>query len=145
VRSELNMQLVYSCGLFNYDRHFLTNRDTHVAQILANDLLSIYIVRELEKLREEKTSVKTNATSNLNWTETKASLTALVYAFHSSQCFNNGKIELKEIAQAFSKLCNVDLGDFYRTWAEIKLKKDPTKFFDALKMSIQNRINNDLG
>ncbi|WP_317897811.1 RteC domain-containing protein [Aurantibacillus circumpalustris] len=144
VRSELNIHLAHSSGLFNYDRNFSTNRDSHVAQILTNDLLAIYIISELEKLREEKTSAKLIAVSNLNWTDTKASLTVLVYAFHSYQCFNNGKSELKEIAQAFSKLCNVDLGDFYRTWAEIKLKKDPTKFLDALKISVHNRINSDL-
>lgn len=143
-RSEFNIHLAHSSGFFNYDRNFSTNRDTHVAQILANDLLSIYILNELEKLRGEKIGVKVNAASNLVWSDTKASLVLLIYGLHSAHCFGNGKAELKEIAHVFSKLFNIELGDFYRTWAEIKLKKEPAKFIDSLKMAVLIRINKDL-
>jgi hypothetical protein len=111
---------------------------------MANDLISVYICNELKKIEEAKHVQVPIASSNLKWTDSKVSLTVLIYALHSAPSFNNGNIELKEIGLAFSKLCNIDLGDFYRTWAEIKLKKDPTKFLDILKVALENRIKADM-
>lgn len=143
VRNKLNMHLAYTDAFFSYDKGFSTNRDSHVAHIQASDLLSEYIATEIEKVRNRKAISRHDNISNLLWTDTKVSLTHLVYALHSSAVFNSGNVELKEIAQTFSKVCNIDLGDIYRTWSEIKLKKYPTKFLEGLKLALDNRIKAD--
>lgn len=144
VTNKINMHMAYSNGFFRYDKGFSTNRDSHIAEIIAKDMLSIYIIKELQKIYDEKNNSTASINSTLVWSDTKAALVLLIYALHSTRCFSNGKTELKEIAQVFSKLFNIELGDFYRTWAEIKLKKEPTKFLDNLKVAIENRINADM-
>lgn len=144
LRSRLNLHLAYTETFFNYDCDFSTNRDSHVAHIMANDLLSNYIQKELQKIHDAKAIPKLQQKSNLHWTDTKASLIVLIYALHSASSFNNGNAELKEIANTFCKSFNIDTGDIYRTWSELKLRKDPAKFLDLLKMAIENKINEDM-
>lgn len=144
VRSQLSLNLAYSDKFFTYDKGFSTNRDTHIAHIMAKDLLMLHVAGELEKLRNQVNHTNAGVQSHLRWTDTKVSLTLLVYALHSSAVFNGGNVELKEIAQTLGKVCNIDLGDIYRTWSEIKLKKDPSKFLETLKLAVDNRIIADL-
>ena len=63
---------------------------------------------------------------------------------YTAGSFNRGTLELKELAETISEIFNIELGDFYRTWAEIKLRKEPTKFLDNLKILLENRIKEDL-
>ena len=55
--------------------------------------------------------------------------------------FNNGKADLKHIASHFSKSFNIELGDFYHTYNDIKeRKKCQTKFIDELKSSLITKM-----
>lgn len=58
--------------------------------------------------------------------------------------FNRGTLELKELAETISQIFNIELGDFYRTWAEIKLRKESTKFLDTIKFTLESKIKADL-
>lgn len=53
----------------------------------------------------------------------------LIYALFGTKAINNGQIEIKEIAETFEIMFNIKLGDYCRTFQEIKRRKlSNTKF-----------------
>ena len=79
--------------------------------------------------------------SNLNWTGSKTNLIELVYALQSSGSINSGTADIKEIALMLERVFNIDLGNYYQTFTEIRSRKsNPTKFIDNLKESLINRL-----
>ncbi|MCW3072882.1 MAG: hypothetical protein JWO44_2772 [Bacteroidetes bacterium] len=142
-----NFQLAIQHSVFDVDMNFRTSHDNKVAEILANEQLIKYIETELDKLETippaEVKSVQ-NSKQQLKWTDSKVALIELIYALHSSGSLNKGVLDLKELVLALSLLLNVELGDFYRTWAEIKIRKEPTRYLDSLKVNLENRIMVDM-
>jgi len=77
----------------------------------------------------------------LNWTESKAALVELIYALHSSNSINDGRIDIKAIAELFGSIFSIELGDVYHTFSEIRNRKiEPTKFIDLLKDSLLSKM-----
>jgi hypothetical protein len=75
------------------------------------------------------------------WTGSKVSLTEIMYAFHTKGVFNNGAAELKEIASYFEEIFHIDLGQYRRTFLEIRNRKsDKTKFIKALDEELLKRM-----
>ena len=71
--------------------------------------------------------------SPLSWTGNKTALTELIYALSAQGVFNNGNADIKLIAKVFENAFNIDLGDFYHTFMELKARKiNRTKFLDSL-------------
>jgi hypothetical protein len=65
-----------------------------------------------------------------------------LYALHYQGCLNNGTADLKEIAAYFEVIFNVDLGDFYRTYLELRQrKKGRTKFIDGLQVMLNKKMD----
>ena len=64
----------------------------------------------------------------------------LIYAAQATGCFNNGKADIKELAIYFARVFNIDLGDFYRNFLEIKNRQNPTKFLELLKDNLIKKI-----
>jgi len=68
----------------------------------------------------------------------------LIYALYHSRVINNGNLEIKELANELQKLFNIELGDFYKIYSEIRLrKKSRTKFLDDLSIGLINEIQKD--
>jgi hypothetical protein len=57
----------------------------------------------------------------LKWTASKTALTELIYAVLG--VFNNGNTDIKLIAKTFEEAFNIELGDFYHTFMELKARK----------------------
>ena len=145
LRNNSEHNMLADESYFFSDKKFTTTHDDRISQILACELLAIHIRKEINNLekREGMEPIK-QYHKTLVWTDSKVFLVELIYALHTAGSFNRGTLELKELAQTLSESCNIDLGDIYRTWAEIKLRKEPTKYLDILKALLENRINNDL-
>lgn len=79
--------------------------------------------------------------SRLFWTANKTDLIELIYALQSSGAINSGTADIKEMATACELLFNIDLGDYYRTYLEIRSRKtNQTKFLDKMKDSLVTRM-----
>ena len=77
------------------------------------------------------------------WTGSKVSLTELLYALHSEGVFNNGAVDLKNIAEYFEDIFDIDLGQYRRTFLEIRVRKsERTKFINSLKENLTKRMDN---
>ncbi len=76
------------------------------------------------------------------WTGSKVALVELIYALHAEGVFNNGSSDLKDVAEFFEHTLNVDLGQFHRTFLEIRMRKsDRTKFLNSLRDSVLKRMD----
>ena len=145
IRGKADIRLFPDSLSFFIDDKFSTSHDTTVATIMAYDMLIIYLKREIDKL-ENNNSMETNINafkkqSKLFWTGNKTDLIELIYALHSSGAVNSGTADIKEMASACEQMFNIDLGDYYRTFLEIRSRKiNQTKFIDKLKDSLENKM-----
>jgi len=122
------------------DAQFTTPKDMVIAQIIGNTRTINYLRRKVSR-NKKKLFCEGNKESNLKWTGNKVDLVELIYALHSSGSFNNGRADLKEIAEAFETTFHTSLGDYYRTFLEIRERKvQPIKFLNQLKINLQKRI-----
>ena len=136
--SEMNMYLDPECYCF--ERNFSTSYDYILAKLLANKSIVIYIKN---KLKTRDLPIEPSIMSHLNWTDSKVDLVELIYALHSAQSLNNGNVELSEIALVFEQVFNIELKDFYRTFADIKSRKTSTKFLNLLRSQLAERIREE--
>lgn len=126
---------------FFTDQQFSTSHCSTVATIIAYEKLIVKLKLEINKL---KTGINMSGVykafqkeSNLNWTGNKTDLIELIYALHSTGAINNGGADIKETAMAFEQLFNIDLGNYYHSFVEMRSRKiNPTKFMDTLKTSL---------
>jgi len=142
VRGQEDVHLLIEPEYFYANPAFCTSHDLKVAKIIAYDMLAIYIKSETTKLESANNKDGFNILnkSQLFWTDNKISLVELVYSLHAQGSFNRGTTDIKELARAFEKLFNVDLGDIYRSYIEIKGRQKPTKFLDELKAKLNAKI-----
>ena len=141
IRGKHDIRLWLDTFYFEADHRFSTSHNYKVAKILANDLIQVYLEDQLNN----KHYKKANSKSPLSWTGSKTALTELIYALYAQGVFNNGNTDIKLIAKTFESTFNIDLGDFYHTFMELKARKiNRTKFLDILcealikKMDEQN-------
>lgn len=72
------------------------------------------------------------------WTDSKAALIELAYALQARGSVNNGKGDLNKIIADLEMVFNVRLGNFYRVYQSIRMrKKNRTIFLDGLKESLE--------
>ena len=128
VRGKHDIRLWLDTFYFEADHRFSTSHDYKVAKIIANDLIQVYLEDRLNNINVKKVS-----DNSLKWTASKTAFTELIYALYSHGAFNNGNTEIKLIAKTFEDAFNIELGDFYHTFMELKARKiNRTKFLDRL-------------
>ena len=129
------------------DRKFSTAHDYTFALLMAHEQLIEYIGDAIQKLTsfckgELKSDCTVSQSSKLHWTESKAAMVELIYALHSSESINEGKLDIKEITEVFERMFNIQLGDVYHTFLEVRNRKiERTKFIDHLKKSLIKRMD----
>jgi len=145
LRGKFDIKLALDSYYFETDTTFSTSHDYKVATILANDLLQLFLENKLIMLNNNENSEKSQRKPNikLTWTASKVALIELMYALHTEGAFNNGAVDLKEIAEYFEYVFEIDLGQYRRTFLEIRARKnDRTKFLATLNDSLQKRMDN---
>jgi hypothetical protein len=145
VRGKHDLSLSLDTFYFETDKNFSTSHDFKVSEIMANELLEIYLKAEIEDInKQEKTTTKglISPKVKLTWTASKASLIELIYALQSQGAFNNTTASIKDIVNYFESVFNIDLNHFYTTFQVIKERKGhQTMFLKALQENLQKRIN----
>ncbi|MEO5777360.1 MAG: RteC domain-containing protein [Flavobacterium sp.] len=144
IRGKYDVKLTLDSFYFQADSRFSTSHDYKVAMILANDMIKIFIEEQLTKLDtpNEILPKEKDTTTNKKWTGSKVALIELIYALHAEGVFNNGTSELKEVANIFEIAFDVDLGQFNRTFLEIRARKsERTKFLNTLKEKLILRMD----
>ena len=105
--------------------------DTNETDRILDDL-NLFLNAEIEYIQaclkynfihHRQTPLKKDASKKLNWTADKINLVELIYALFFSKCINNGNVKIKEIIEIFEDIFSIDLGEYYRTYVEIKRRK----------------------
>lgn len=133
-----------ACFYFERDVRFSTGYDYKIAKIMANDLLELYIKSQLARLKEDTVTehkIHTEFKTRETWTASKTDLAELIYALDTAKCINQGNINLKVLASYVEDIFNVNIGDIYRIYLEIRERKGSrTQFLDRLKDNLTERM-----
>ncbi|MGJ1445473.1 RteC domain-containing protein [Sphingobacterium spiritivorum] len=137
VRWKHDIWLWLDTFYFEADHRFSTLHDYKVAKIIANDLIQVYLEDRLNNINQKESS-----DASLNWTASKTALIELIYGLYSQGVFSNGNADIKVIAKTFEGTFNIDLGDFYHTFLELKSRKiNKTKFLDSLRDTLIRKMD----
>lgn len=110
------------------------------AQMEAYEMLRHYLKKKIKKLGTKEISTP-KSSKLLKWTTSKIDLIESIYALHAAGVFNNGKADLKDIAEYFQQIFDIDLGQYNRVFYDIRSRKNnKTKFVDSLKDALSKRI-----
>lgn len=138
IRGKYDIKLSLDTFYFEVDHRFSTSHDYKVAKIIAYDLIQVYLEDQLNNINHKKVS----DSSSLNWTGSKTALIELIYALHSQGVFDDGNVDIRLTAKTFENIFNIDLGDFYHTFMELKSRKiNRTKFLDNLRDAIIKKMD----
>jgi hypothetical protein len=126
------------------DKEFSTGYDLIIARYLAYEKYAFFLQNELN-LNEFGSKTTTLGeggcfSQTLQWTGSKIELIELMYALQSKGSINNSQIKIKELAAMFEKIFQVDFGDYFHTFSEIKNRRNPTLFIDNLRKALMNKI-----
>lgn len=123
---------------FILDKEFSTPMDYTLAKIKSIKLLVPYIKEKLNNLTMQK-NFETRPEFKINCEATKTDIVELTYALISSGAIRG---DIRELATAFEFLFQMELGDLYRTFIEIRHRSiDRTKFLDELKIALLKRMD----
>ncbi|XCF04814.1 RteC domain-containing protein [Tamlana crocina] len=128
------------------DPKFFTSKDMLWARIKGMDHFSVYVknvIKEVE-LQNKERHPQHKLSKPLQWTSSKAALTELIYALYATRAINNGQDDLKSIAAKFEVLFDINLGNLYKTYFEIKARKGSrSRFLEELRVRFNEKMEND--
>ncbi|EGJ99171.1 hypothetical protein HMPREF9455_00605 [Dysgonomonas gadei ATCC BAA-286] len=79
--------------------------------------------------------------TRITWTANKIDLIELIYAWEKVGCFNYGNVNIKEIVAYIEVVFNIDLGDYYGTFKEMRNRINRTSFLDKLVRVLNDRMD----
>ena len=144
IRGTYDLKLNIETNYFDADHRFTTSHDNIIAKIMASDQIQLYLEAELTTLEKIQPPEKTqlNPKSQQTWTGSKVALIELIYALHSEAVFNNGTSDLKSVFEFFENILKIELGQYHRTFLEIRVRKtNRTKFLDSLKDTLVKKMD----
>ncbi|MFS4467538.1 RteC domain-containing protein [Maribacter sp. 2210JD10-5] len=137
-RVSINEMPVAPSRLYLQDPEFNTPKDALFAQFKAYGLMVRYLKEKLSSISREAGNSVPIQSFDLKCTASKTDIVELTYSLIASGAVQG---DIKELIKAFEMIFNMDLGDFYRTFIEIRNRtNDPTKFLDTLKMALLRRM-----
>jgi len=141
IRGKHDIKLTLDSFYLQADNRFSTSHDYKLARILANEKIKEFLESELVRTDSPK-AIPVKFSKKLKWTGSKVALVELIYALHAESVLNSGKADLKETVGHFEEMFEIDLGQFNRTFLEIRERKsDRTKFLSTLTSTLINRMD----
>ena len=126
-----------SINCIEMDCRFSTGYDNILAMIHTNQMIKDHLQTLIRRINSE------HSENLLTWTGTKTALIELIYALQSVEVINSGKADIKQIATSFENLFNISLGNYYRQFLDIQLRKNGrTNFIDYMKEKLGQRLDN---
>ena len=143
LRDKGRQGIIMDSCFFQADRRFATSHDYTLAKMMASERLQAFLENEMRKHHSGHPALRVeNEGKPLKWPGSKVALVELVYALHAQQIFNGGNSELAAVAAHFSGAFGIELGQFHKTFLEIRERKsDRTKFINALRETLIRRMD----
>ncbi len=153
LRGKDEVQLITDTSHYLTDAEFSTSHDNLVAKIMAYDLLINHYQKLLQELRFTESQGQQSPYGVLGhytkrgfkWTGSKTDLIELIYGLQASGAIEDGTAAINAMVNACEELFELELGNPYRTFLEIKeRKKDQTKFLDEMKIALQQKMEREV-
>ncbi|GAB6121922.1 RteC domain-containing protein [Dysgonomonas termitidis] len=141
LRGQTNAEQYLETFRHEFDQNFSTNCDFKVAKILANDMLSAYLMDEIELLTDNGIKIFTNGfpASKITWLGSKAELQEQIFSWDSAGTF--GKVPLTQLFDYIQNVFNIQLDrNLSRSFDDLKIRNSPTPFLDKLKNALLRRM-----
>jgi hypothetical protein len=141
VRGKLDLLPGIAMYGIDTDPSFTTGYDFLLAKMKANELIQRYLDNEMARYNKPQLSLDENV-KKVTWTGSKAALIELLYALQSTGVLNNGTVALNDIAQFIETVFGIKLGNYYRVFQEIRIrKKSRTQFLDEMKERLIQKMD----
>jgi hypothetical protein len=127
--------MIYNGFLQEIDPDFSTGFDILVAIYLSNKKLVNFLNRKITAIDNNRALPDVPADKpKISWTDSKAALIEVIYAFKAKGSFNHGKATLKDITDVFQKVFDVELSNPTRDFQELLRRKTGYSIYlDGLK------------
>lgn len=146
IRGNPDIFLHFGSFYFERDGNFSTCYDFIMTKILANEMLSNYLINELIKLRmnENSNNEIQFIGSNEKWTDSKNALVEIIYGIDTLGSVNHGTADLKVLASLLGKIFNFDLKNIYQAYSDIRKRKgDRTEYLNRMVRALNKRMDED--
>lgn len=145
LRKKPDIEQIFDCFYIEKDTNFSTYYDSKVTEILANEMLAVYINSKLSELESELNGSLHEPFApkvKITWTGKKTELVEQIYAWIEAECFNNGNISIKDLVEYIEFAFNIDLGDYYHAFIEMRERVGSrTIFLDKLIKFLNKRMD----
>ena len=141
LRGKMYTEQYLETFYYELDPNFSTNCDFKVAKILANDMLSAYLMLELEIVDNNTSKLGTFSfpSNKLTWKGTKTELMEQLYGWDSLGSF--GDIPLTQLSDYIQNVFNIQLdNNLSRAFSDMKIRLIPTPFLDKLTNALLRRM-----
>lgn len=140
LRGRYDLRLLPDDKVLALDPDGCTLQSLMVAKVLAHELLVDHIGRLLISLGTVATP--SPGLPSLQWTGSKVALIELIYAIQSAHVLNSGQADIKLLTHFFESIFNLQLGNVYHVFQEMRLrKKGRTSFLDQLREQLVQRMD----
>jgi hypothetical protein len=142
VRGKHDLRLIPDDLSLSIDSAFCTTQSYKASKLYANELLRIYLNAAINNINRSDPPEKKNVEHSLQWTGSKVSLIELIYAIQTAGVLNNGSADIKQLTSFFESQFQVELGNVYNVFQEMRIrKKNRSQFIDLLKERLIRRMD----
>lgn len=142
MRGKKDLEQYLETFYYELDPKFTTNCDFKVAKILANDMLSAYLMQEIEYLHDKgmKSGNFGYPVTKKRWEGSKAELQELIFALESARSF--GDVPLTQLYDYIQVVFNIRLdSNFSRAFSDLRIRNTPAPYLDKLKEALLRRMD----
>lgn len=139
--SRNNFPFTPTINYYQYPE-FSTSHDMLWAKVQAMYRFIHYLRDSLQRLQPGSTSLFSEKKHKIVlWSGSKTALVELIYALYSSGDLNHGTADLQTIATSFEDFFNIKLDNIYKTYSEIKARKNNrTKYLNELMLYLERKM-----
>ncbi len=142
LRGQANTEQYMETFSHEFDPNFSTNCDFKVAKILANDMLSDYLMREIEALNDNNNLIMGSfgfPATKLTWKGTKAEFQEQILSWDNAATF--GDVPLTQLHSYMQNVFNIQVdSNLSRVLDDLKTRNIPTPFIDKMKNALLRRM-----
>ncbi|MGN6637686.1 MAG: RteC domain-containing protein [Mucilaginibacter sp.] len=139
---QFEPQLLVDGSVLDGDPLFTTSHDHVLAQIMANELILVYLEKAILELNQKAEMDLSSFIEEemVTWTQTNTALAELIYALKETRALNHGKLSIARITAYVEKIFHAELGNISDTWNYICGRAGKTIYLDEMKKAVLERM-----
>jgi hypothetical protein len=142
MRGKKDLEQYLETFYYELDPKFTTNCDFKVAKILANDMLSVYLMQQVEYLHDKgmRSGNFGYPVAKKRWEGSKAELQELIFALDSVGSFKG--VPLTQLYDYIQVVFNIRLdSNFSRAFSDLRIRNTPAPYLDKLKEALLRKMD----